>query len=381
TQFLKALEIELRPDYIHNDEKEYLRQEIKKLLKISIINFSESLNINEDFLEKINSVNEQNLTENVFIERIYEIKRFFNFNLKKFNENNGEEKLNKVVINWYPGHMAKTKREIAEKFNLIDIVYEVIDARMPISSKINDIDDLIKNKPRILIFTKYDLCDKKETDKFIKNYEKLNYKTICVDLLKGSNINEINKITAKILEGFDEKRVSKGLRPRAYRAVVVGVPNGGKSTLINKLVGRNAATVGNKPGVTKQLNWIRLKNGIELLDSPGILWPKIDDELQGMNLASLSSIKEEVLDKESICKYILETMFKYYPNNLKERYNIDNSFSYIDCLDEIAKKRGALLKGGYSDYDKVYEIVINDLKNGLIGNVTFDRFDKLSNIN
>ncbi|MEG1597234.1 MAG: ribosome biogenesis GTPase YlqF, partial [Bacilli bacterium] len=282
---------------------------------------------------------------------------------------------------WYPGHMAKTKREIAEKLNLIDIVYEVIDARMPISSKINDIDDLIKNKPRILIFTKYDLCDKKETDKFIKNYEKLNYKTICVDLLKGSNINEINKITAKILEGFDEKRVSKGLRPRAYRAVVVGVPNGGKSTLINKLVGRNAATVGNKPGVTKQLNWIRLKNGIELLDSPGILWPKIDDELQGMNLASLSSIKEEVLDKESICKYILETMFKYYPNNLKERYNIDNSFSYIDCLDEIAKKRGALLKGGYSDYDKVYEIVINDLKNGLIGNVTFDRFDKLSNIN
>lgn len=286
----------------------------------------------------------------------------------------------KKTINWYPGHMAKTKREIAEKINLIDVIYEVIDSRMPLSSKIVDIDNLIKNKPRIVVFTKYDLCDKEETNKFVKYYESLGYKVICCDLINNKNV--VNKIIEEsniILKDMNEKRKEKGLKPRSIRALVVGVPNVGKSTLINRLVGKKAAVIGDKPGVTKALSWIRINKDIELLDSPGILWPKIENQLHAYNLAALSSIKEEIIDSYQLSTHILKTMYCLYPENLKNRYGIEHiDFDdIVPTLDQIATKRGALLKCGEKDYDKVYSIIIRDLKENLLGNITFDRIEEI----
>ena len=282
---------------------------------------------------------------------------------------------NKTNINWYPGHMAKTKREIKEKLDLIDIVYEVIDSRMPISSKIVDIDELIKNKPRILIATKYDLCDKSVTDKILDNYKKDGYIVVNVNLKENKNTNLILEETKKIANDINNKRIQKGMKPRKIRVLVVGVPNAGKSTLINRLVGKKAVVVGDRPGVTKSLGWIRIGETIELLDSPGILWPKIENQTHAYNLACLSSIKEEILNLDDIALYILKTMNELYPDKLKERYGIDNFDieNIEDILYNIGKKRGALVRGGIVDYDKVYNIIVRDLKDGLLGNITFDR--------
>ena len=291
---------------------------------------------------------------------------------------NEEKSFPKTSINWYPGHMAKTRREIKEKLNLIDIVYEVIDARMPKSSKIIDLDCLLNDKPRILIVTKYDLCDKNITDKFICDYEK-KYPVIKVDLKKNDqNISKkIVDMTKEILLEINKKRQQKGLNNRNFRALVVGVPNVGKSTLINRLAGRNVTKTANMAGVTKSLSWIRLNKDIELLDTPGILWPKIDDEIVGYNLASLTSIKEEILDMEEISSYIIRFLYQNYPNILVEKYGVDkiNLDDLTETYDTIGRKRGALLKGGIIDYDKVYTIIINDLKEGKIGQVTFDIFE------
>lgn len=287
---------------------------------------------------------------------------------------NKEKSLPSTSINWYPGHMAKTKREIGEKLNLIDIVYEVIDARMPLSSKIVDIDDLIKNKPRILIMAKYDLCDKVETNKFIEYYETKGYKVIPVDLMSGQNVNKIIDESNVILKEENAKRIAKGMKPRSIRALIVGVPNAGKSTLINRLVGKKSAGVGNKPGFTKSLSWIRINKNIELLDSPGILWPKIENQESAHILASLSSIKEEILNTDEIAAFIIKKLYELYPERLKERYGIDEiDDNLIEVYDLIAKKRGALTKGGYADYTKVSNIIIKDLKNNYFGNITFDR--------
>ncbi|MGN1355522.1 MAG: ribosome biogenesis GTPase YlqF [Bacilli bacterium] len=287
--------------------------------------------------------------------------------------NNG---MGKTVINWYPGHMAKTKREIIEKLNLIDVVYEVIDARMPLSSKIVDIDELIKDKPRILVMTKYDLCDKVETDKIIKYYENMGYKVVPVDLMSGLNVKRILDYTKEIMDIENKKRESKGMKPRAARALIVGVPNAGKSTLINRLVGKKSAGVGNTPGFTKSLSWIRINKDVELLDSPGILWPKMEDQEAAHVLACLSSIKEEILDTDAIAAFILKKLYELYPDRLEDRYGIvELDEDLIESYDMIAKKRGALSRGGVADYDKVSNIIIRDLKNGYFGNITFDRLD------
>ena len=283
---------------------------------------------------------------------------------------------NKANINWYPGHMAKTKREIMEKLNLIDVVYEVIDARMPLSSKIVDIDDLIKDKPRILVMTKYDLCDKVETDKIIKYYENMGYKVVPVDLMSGLNVKKILDYTKEIMDIENKKRESKGMKPRAARALIVGVPNAGKSTLINRLVGKKSAGVGDKPGFTKNLSWIRINKDVELLDSPGILWPKMKDQEAAHILACLSSIKEEILNPDAIAVFILKKLYELYPERLEERYGIvELDEDLIEVYDMIAKRRGALSRGGVADYDKVSNIIIRDLKNGYFGNITFDRLD------
>ncbi len=276
---------------------------------------------------------------------------------------------NKTNINWYPGHMAKAKRELKESMQLIDVVYEVIDARMPISSKIIDINDIIGNKPKILIVSKYDLCDKKETDRILETYK--DYTLVKCDLLKG-NINELINKTKELSKTINEERQKKGLKPRKIRVLVVGAPNVGKSTLINKLVGKKAVQTGNTPGVTKTIGWIRINNDIELMDSPGILWPKLENQENAHVLAALSSIKEEILDIEDIARFTINKLEKLYPENLKERYNLD-SIDHDNIYDEIAKKRGLLSKGGVADYDKVYLTIIRDLKDGRFGNITLDR--------
>lgn len=293
---------------------------------------------------------------------------------KKMDENT--KSLPSTSINWYPGHMAKTKREIGEKLNLIDVVYEVVDARMPLSSKIVDIDDLIKDKPRIMVMTKYDLCDKTETDKIIKYYESTGYKVIPVDLMNNTNsgIKKIIEVTNEIMVGVNNKRKEKGLMSRAGRVLIVGIPNAGKSTLINRLVGKKAAGVGNTPGFTKSLSWIRINKDLELLDSPGILWPKMENQEAAHVLACLSSIKEEILNIDQIAIFILKKLFELYPEKLEERYGITElDEDYIETYDMIASRRGALSRGGVADYEKVSNIIVRDLKNGYFGNITLDR--------
>ena len=282
---------------------------------------------------------------------------------------------NKTNINWYPGHMAKTKREISEKINLIDIVYEVIDSRMPYTSKMREIDDVLKNKPRIIIMTKYDLCDKKETDKFIKHYEEQGYRVIPVDLLNNINISKILDYSKTLLKEMNNIRNKKGLKERSIRALIIGVPNAGKSTLINRLVGKKSVNVGNRPGVTKNISWIRINKDIELMDTPGILWPKMNSSDEALTLAALSSIKEEILDEEELAIYILKKMSALYPDNLNNRYGFTDvsDANIVEVLDHIAKLRGAIISGGESDYDKVYKIIIRDLKEGYLGKITFDR--------
>ena len=281
------------------------------------------------------------------------------------------------VINWYPGHMAKTKRLISENINKIDVVYEVIDARMPYSSKIKDIKNYINNKPVILIMTKTDLCDMKETSKWMKYYENLGYKVLGIDLEHNPNLKKIINATNEVMQEKVEKRIDKGMIKRKTRVLVVGIPNCGKSTLINRLAGKKVVGTGNRPGITKELSWIRVNDEVELLDTPGILWPKLDQETVALNLASLSAIKEEILPIYNVFSYIIETLYKYYPNILEERYGIKElSEDMLENMDVIGRRRGCILKGNEIDYDKVMTIVMNDLKSGIIKNITFERVEE-----
>lgn len=287
-----------------------------------------------------------------------------------------KEKLPSTNINYYPGHMAKTKRLIKEKYNLIDIFYEVIDARMPKSSKIKDIDEMFKDKPHILIMTKYDLCDTEVTNKWVDYYKKMGYHIVCLDLTKNDITTKLVNITHDLTEDLQQKRIEKGLAKKDIRALVIGVPNVGKSTLINRLVGRKAASTGNNPGVTKNLSWLKTNSDILLLDSPGILWPKLDNETQALNLASLASIPIDILPIDRVAIYILHILEKYYPKILKERYNIERVNEDISITyDEIGKRIGAVVSGGDIDYDRVSRTILEDVKQERIKGITFDRID------
>lgn len=282
-----------------------------------------------------------------------------------------EKSFSNTSINWYPGHMAKTKREIKEKLDLIDIVFEVVDARIPYSSKNMEIEELTNNKPRVIIMTKIDLCDINKTNKWIKYYEDKGYIVLPIDLINNPNTKIIFDKITPIIDTINEKRAKKGLKARRCRIIVMGVPNVGKSTLINRLVGRRSTSVGNRPGVTKNLEWIRINDKVELLDTPGILWPKLNDTTVAHNLASMTAIKEEVLDTEDIAIYIINKMLKEYPDNIKNRYSIENTSDIVEILDQIGKKIGAY-RNNETDYDKVYKKVIKDLEDGYLGKITFD---------
>ena len=287
------------------------------------------------------------------------------------NNNSDNQSVAKSNINWYPGHMAKTKREIKERIDLIDIVIELIDSRIPMSSKNKDIDSLIGNKPRVLVMTKIDLCDMDITNKWKKYYEELGYNVVEVDLLNNKNVNKILDIINDIGKSLNEKRNSKGLKPRRTRILVLGIPNVGKSTLINRLVGKKATNVGNRPGVTKNLEWIRINKDIELLDTPGILWPKFDNQEIALNLASMTVIKEEILDTEEIAFYIVKKLKNNYPDNLKDRYNLDKINDDLEVIEDIGRRIGAI-RNKEIDYDRVYSTILKDLREGYLGNVTFD---------
>lgn len=296
---------------------------------------------------------------------------------KEKRENNSEEKvISSTGINWYPGHMVKAKREIKEKIKLIDIIYECVDARMPSSSKLKGMDDILEAKPRILVMTKKDLCDLEETNKWIKHYEEKGYKVILLDLTNNDDYKKLIKLTNEIVKPIQEKRKDKGLKSKEVKIGVIGIPNVGKSTLINKLAGKKVANTGNKPGVTKQINWLKTNSGFLLLDTPGILWPKIEDNTEALSLASTATIKMKILNMTDIGGYIITFFKNYYKEKLEEKYNIEISDDPNEIFTSLAKKFNYFEKDGEIDYEKISNKVYNDLVSGALKGVTFDRWKK-----
>lgn len=295
---------------------------------------------------------------------------------KEKRENNNVEKvISSTGINWYPGHMAKTKRQIKERIDLVDVVVHVVDARIPKSSFINDINEFTKNKEKILVFSKYDLCDKEETLKWKNFYEKKGYTVILSELNDKNVKNKIVDAVNSLMLNVNLKRKEKGLLPKKAKVMVVGVSNVGKSTLINNLVNKKVQTVGNMPGVTKNINMVKINDKIDLIDTPGVLWPKFDSELTAFNLASMTIIKEEVLPLDEVCVYILNTLNLYYKDILKNVFGIDyfNEEEIYELYENIGKYKNYPKVGGEPDFDRINLFIINSIKNGTLKGITFDR--------
>ena len=287
-----------------------------------------------------------------------------------------------VGINWYPGHMAKTKRQITEDLKLVDVVIELLDARIPKSSRNPDIQGMLKNKKKIVILNKSDLADEKETKKWIEYFKKKNILAIDVDSNQGKGIKQVSQAIEKIMEDELKIQNSKGRIRKTIRVMIVGIPNVGKSSFINRISKKTTMTVGNKPGVTRQKQWIRIGNQIELLDTPGVLWPKFESEEVGLNLAYTGSIKEEILEKTEIAYNLLKFLDENYSNDLYAKYKIseqdideikDNPQYTLELMYLIGKKRGALISGGNIDEEKVAKIILDDFKNGRIGKITLEK--------
>jgi len=281
-----------------------------------------------------------------------------------------------MTIQWFPGHMAKARREVTEKLKLIDIVYELVDARIPLSSRNPMIDDIISNKPRIVLLNKADMADEKITKSWLEYFQNQNIEAIAIDAQKGTGLKKITDLSKQLLQEKFNKMKQKGIKPRAIRALIVGIPNVGKSTLINRLAKRNIAKTGDRPGITKAQSWIKVGKELELLDTPGILWPKFEDQEIGLKLATTGAIKDEILNLQDVAVFALQYLIEHYPDRLKERYQFDSfSENIVDIFDHIGKKRGCLMSGGFIDYDKTAELIIRELRTLKLGRITFEKPD------
>ncbi|OEH91243.1 ribosome biogenesis GTPase YlqF [Bacillus solimangrovi] len=280
-----------------------------------------------------------------------------------------------MTIQWFPGHMAKARRQVQEKLKLIDVVIELTDARIPQSSRNPMVDEMVNNKPRLLLLNKSDMADDKVTSQWIKYYAEQGIQALPVNALKDKGKQEIIQACQELMKEKHEKLRAKGIiKPRAVRALILGIPNVGKSTLINRLASKNIAKTGDKPGVTKAQQWIKVGKQLELLDTPGILWPKFEDELVGYKLAVTGAIKDELLDFQDISVFTLRYLANYYPDKLIERYKLDEiPEDIVKLFDDIGTKRGCLMSGGLVDYDKTAEIILRDVRSNKLGHLSFER--------
>ena len=276
-------------------------------------------------------------------------------------------------IHWYPGHMKKAQIEVQEKLKLVDVIVELLDARIPFSSRNEVLYKITKDKLRLVVLTKTDLADQKETQKWINFFKNQGFSAIFADLNNTTDVKNIIKEVERLGENKNQKYIAKGMKPQPVRAMIIGIPNVGKSTLINKISGRHAASVQNKPGHTKAQQWIKVSNKFELLDTPGILPPSYDDPKKAINLALVGSVSAEILPNDELAKIAFDFVKTNYPEYLKARFEyLDLSKSNDECFEEIAYKRGYLTKGG-QDIEKAYKVFLNEVKNGLLGKITFER--------
>lgn len=279
-----------------------------------------------------------------------------------------------MTIQWFPGHMAKARRQVTEKLKMIDIVFELVDARIPLSSRNPMIDEIIQHKPRIVLLNKADMADQTITKEWIRYFEEQGIHALAINSQAGKGMKEIVSLSKSILKEKFDRMKAKGLRPRPIRALIVGIPNVGKSTLINKLANKHIAKTGNTPGVTKAQQWIKVGKELELLDTPGILWPKFEDPEVGLKLAITGAIKDTILNLQDVCVYGLRFLMKEYPDALKNRYQLEQfPEEIVDLFEHIGQLRGCLLSGGRVDYDKVAEIVIRDIRTEQLGPLSFEK--------
>ena len=298
--------------------------------------------------------------------------------------NDSQKSLPSVGINWFPGHMAKTRRQITEDLKMIDVVVEILDARIPNSSQNPDIRQITQNKKKIIILNKYDLADNAKTEKWIEYFNKKERKVVLADSLTGKGVNETTRQIQKIMEEDMQKMADKGRIGRKIRVMIVGIPNVGKSSFINRIAKKTSAEVGNKPGVTKQKQWIRINEKIELLDTPGVLWPKFENEKVAMNLAITGTIKDDILELTEVAYTLTKFMLENYRNNLLQRYSLDEkqineilnqeqaeNENIYEIMQLIGKKRGAIL-GGRVDDERTSKLILDDFRSSKLGKITLE---------
>lgn len=278
-----------------------------------------------------------------------------------------------MTIQWFPGHMAKARRQVTEKLKLVDIIFELVDARIPHSSRNPMIDEIIQHKPRIVLLNKADMADKEITAEWIRYFKAQGVTALAINSQEGTGLKQIVNEAKKLLNDKIERLKAKGVKPRAIRAMIVGIPNAGKSTLINRLHGKNIAKTGNMPGVTKAQQWIKVGNELELLDTPGILWPKFEDQEVGLKLAVTGAIKDAILNLDDVAVYALRYLGSQYPDRVRERFHLEEiPEDIIEMFDKIGLARG-FKQGREIDYDKVAETVIREIRGEKLGPLSFER--------
>lgn len=277
-----------------------------------------------------------------------------------------------MSINWYPGHMKKTNEMIRENLKLVDVIIEIIDARIPLSSRNPIIDEVAANKHHIIVMNKSDLADNRVSELWMVEFQKKNIKCVLFNATKDS-ISKFMGALKEISDEIEQKYKNKGFYNRQIRAMIVGIPNAGKSTFINNISKRKGTATGDKPGVTKSKQWIKVKNNIDMLDTPGILWPKIETDEQGYKLAATGAIREEILNKADIAAFILDFMRENYPENLRKKYNLSEMDDVHEMMNDIGIKNGCLLKGNEIDMERVSRLIISDFRKGRMGKLTMER--------